>query len=182
MLRRVYILICILAFFVLASASLANYSWTEFSAHLSGKEIIDDFYFNGLCWVAKGHLENGDIIFNVDGIKIEAQFDFYTTALYIKDRDPEQPPTHYEDAIIHGKFVFYDEERAFYGIFGGKGNSGKFYSTASEGKWESQEIQGEFTSLSSPGSELYEGELNGWWKNFEQKIPNFEDDDTGDDD
>jgi hypothetical protein len=165
--KKIGILICILAAFVLASASMADSSLVEFYAYLLGIENLDDLYFNGRCWVAKGHVEGGDITFDVDGREIKAKFDFYFTTIYIKDRDPEQPPTHLEDSINYGTFAMYDEEGAFYGIFLGKGFSGGLWSTKAEGKWEGQKIRGEYTILSLPGAELFEAELNGWWKNFD---------------
>ena len=165
--KKIGLFICILTVFVLASASIADCPWIDFSAYLSGEEVLDELYFNGICWTAKGHVEGGDITFNVDSKEIEANFDFYFTTIYIKDRDPEQPPTHLEDSINYGTFVFYDEEGAFYGRFLGIGFYGGFWSTRAEGKWKGQEIQGEYTILSLPGAELFEAELNGWWKNFD---------------
>ena len=164
--KKIGILICILAVFVLASASIADCPWIPFSAYLSGEEILDALYFKGV-WRSEGHVEGGDIIFNVDGEEIKAKFDFYFTTIYIKDRDPEQLPTNLEDSISYGTFAMYNEEGAFHGKHQGKGFSGKVHSTKAKGKWKGQKIQGKYTILSLPGAELFEGELNGRWKNFD---------------
>ena len=166
MFRKIGILICLLTIFVFASASIADCSWIDFSAYLSGIETLDALYFKGV-WRSEGHVEGGDITLNVDGREIEAKFDFYFTNIFIKDHNPKQLPTHPEDSISYGDFTIYDEEGAFYGKFLAKGFNGVFWSTEAEGKWKGQRIQGKFTILSSLEAEFFEAELSGRWKNFD---------------
>ncbi len=164
--KKIGILICILAVFVLVLASTAECPWIDFSAYLSGEEVLDALYFKGV-WRSEGHVEEGDITFDVDGEEIKAKFDFYFTNIFTKDSDPEQLPTHPEDSVSYGDFAVYDEEGAFYGIFHAKGFSGSFHSTKAEGKWKGQKIQGEFTITSEPGAVLFEAESIGRWKNLD---------------